>query len=710
MEISIANIELFSHNKNLSERQPNKGVGAAFFGYYKTKFTESAKWYQYPVWLLMLLRFISVSFLSFLLLAPVLKSIFKKVEKPVIVLAMDNSESILLSKDSAFYRKELPKKLEELTAKLSGDYDVRLFSFGSKVSEKPNINFKEKSTDIAKVYDEAYNRFYNQNIGAVITLTDGITNQGQDPEFSAQRFNAPFYFVALGDTHHPRDVAIRNVRYNQVVYSGNIFPIQIQLGANGYKGKNVQVKVSNKGNVLFSESVAIDKRNFYKEIEAKIEAKSNGMQHYVIEVSHLDGEITFQNNVYDVFIDVLDSKKKILIVAESPHPDVAALKKSIERNQYYEVKSYVYSDFVHDIGLNAEKLRNYQLVILHQLPGVQNNASQLTSLLKENEIPVLFILGSQTSYPNFNSIDAGLNVMSNGGRLNDVFGSLNTQFGLFTLSEELSRNMAEWPPLVAAFGDYKADDRQNIALYQQIGKVKTEMPLLMFAANKNQKTGILCGEGIYKWFMADYAKNQNFKASDEIIDKTVQYLSLKSDNRLFRVRTSHTVFYEDDRVSFDAEAYNSSYEPQKDAVIGMEIINEKGKAFTYTFQPKGNAYSLDAGFMPPGIYAYKSSTKLNGKTYNLAGEFMVKAVQLEHLETTANHQLLRNISKQQSGKVVYPKDILSLADEIEKNENIHSLAYMQTDLLELINFKWLFFFVLIIMSAEWFLRKYFGGY
>ena len=50
-------------------------------------------------------RFMVVSLLAFLLLSPLIRTIFREVEKPVIIIAQDNSQSILTGTDSASFRK-----------------------------------------------------------------------------------------------------------------------------------------------------------------------------------------------------------------------------------------------------------------------------------------------------------------------------------------------------------------------------------------------------------------------------------------------------------------------------------------------------------------------------------------------------------------------------------------------------------------------------
>ncbi|RYD73341.1 MAG: hypothetical protein EOP53_20280, partial [Sphingobacteriales bacterium] len=429
------------------------GAAYAYFTYRKNSISlHSEKWFGWPVWLLAMLRFLSVSILAFLLLSPVVRSIFKKVEKPVVIIATDNSQSVLLNKDSAYYKKELPKAIDDLKNKLAEKYDVRNYTFGNEINDNAKLDFRDKQTDISGLYDNLYQTFYNQNIGAVITLTDGIYNRGQNPLYIAEKFNSPFYTVALGDTQPRNDVLIKDVLYNRIVYTGNFFPLQIALRAKGYSSKTGNITVSHKGKTVFTQNVSFSNNNFYTEVGARVEATAPGLQLYHIEISRQQNEVSYVNNSFDVFIDVLDSRKKILMVSYSPHPDVAALKNSIERNAFYEITNALYSDLAKNALATPEKLKNYQLAILHQLPSTDQNASTLITNLKEAGVPIWYILGNRTSINQFNTLETGLQISGNGSRLNESGGYINNGFSAFTLSENLGKNMQAWPPLLTPFG------------------------------------------------------------------------------------------------------------------------------------------------------------------------------------------------------------------------------------------------------------------
>jgi len=84
------------------------GAGGAFFLYFKTKRNDLKPWIMK---LMVVLRFLSITIISFLLLSPLIKKITETTEKSIIIIAQDNSLSVTSGKDSSFYRKDYRSKL-----------------------------------------------------------------------------------------------------------------------------------------------------------------------------------------------------------------------------------------------------------------------------------------------------------------------------------------------------------------------------------------------------------------------------------------------------------------------------------------------------------------------------------------------------------------------------------------------------------------------
>ncbi len=653
------------------------------------------------------LRFFTISFLAFLLLSPLIKSYLREVQKPIIVLAQDNSQSILLNKDSTYYKTDYLKSLEQLKNTLSEKFDVKFYSFGKTLNENPSITFSEKQTNISTLLDAVYDKYEGQNLGAVILASDGIFNQGSNPIYSHKKLKTTMYTVALGDTALPRDVLIKKVRSNAIAYLGNSLPVEIEAAAYGYYGSNFILTVMHNGQTESVQTIVSNASRYSKTIPLNFDAKAKGMQRYTISISRQQGELSYLNNVKDVFVDVIDGRQKIMILANAPHPDLGAIKNAIETNQNYEAQIVYLNELPVDI---ITKLRAYSLMVLHQIPSMDNSTKKIFEALDIMKIPRLYILGSQSNLSVFYSLNEGLSIGNNRGSTNDALPRMNKDFNLFTLSDETQNTIIKFPPLQVPFGNYNATGDAHILFQQQIGATLTEMPLILFTNKNDYKVGIICGEGIWRWRLQEYAQTESQSASNEVLTKTIQYLSAKDDKRLLRISSTQKTFEENENVLFDAEVYTPSYELTNEPEVSFKITNEEAKTFDYQFSKSGKTYHLDCGILPVGSYHYLASTQTGGKAENVSGQFTVVPLQAEFTETVANHQLLASLSDLHQGKLFYPKEMQNIADEIMANETIKPISYAHQRLEDLINLKWIFALLLLTLTAEWFLRKREGGY
>jgi len=85
---------------------PLAGLVYAAAFYYKD--TRTAEMHPALKWAMTSLRFLLVTFLVFLFLSPLIRSAKNTVEKPIVIIAQDNSASIVAGKDSAFYKHTYP--------------------------------------------------------------------------------------------------------------------------------------------------------------------------------------------------------------------------------------------------------------------------------------------------------------------------------------------------------------------------------------------------------------------------------------------------------------------------------------------------------------------------------------------------------------------------------------------------------------------------
>ena len=97
--------------------------------------------------LLISLRFIFLSFLFLLLFEPIIFQLIEKKEKPILVFAQDNSESILNNKDSLFIQTAFKDSIKDLLNELNNKFEIIPYSFGQEAKENNIYNFNESITN-----------------------------------------------------------------------------------------------------------------------------------------------------------------------------------------------------------------------------------------------------------------------------------------------------------------------------------------------------------------------------------------------------------------------------------------------------------------------------------------------------------------------------------------------------------------------------------
>ncbi len=651
--------------------------------------------------LLAALRFIVVSCLAFFLLSPVLIHYKNETQKPIIILAHDNSESLLNNNDSPFYKNEWQKQWRDIKAKLSNDYDVQYLTFGNKIQNIDSLKFNEKRTHFSQLFTYINSTYSKQNIGAVVIASDGNYNKGTNPTY--QTINKiPFvYTIGIGDSTLRKDAMVKEANANAIAYLGNEFPIEINLSAYECEGKNTNLNVSIDGKSIHNQTITFNQKSYFQTINVFAKAEEAGTKHLVISLNPIDGEYTNRNNKKDLFIEVIDGREKILLTYSTIHPDIGAIKNAISSNANYEVISKSIEE------LKTSELNQYNVAILLGLPSFANNAKDLIANCKNNQIPIWCITNTSTNINQLNSISSSGRIDRNSNRTNQTQAITNSNFNTFTLDDNTQKTLTELPPLISPYGQYFFTDESSTLCFQRIGSVSTKYPLWCMNNENGYKSAYLFGEGFWRWRLQDFVLNNNHEATNELVSKTIQYLTTKEDKRKFRVYPNKEVLDEDEALKFIAELYNNNYELISDKDISLILTNQENKNYNYMFSPNGKTYSLNIGTMPAGNYSYKA--QVNGSSEKITGKILIKPLQIENTDHQADFHLLRQISNKHNAQFYFPNQIEALINHIKNNTQITSTSYKEKQINDLIQLKWIFYLLLALLSIEWFSRKYQGG-
>ncbi len=647
-------------------------------------------------------RFVLSFFLMFLLLGPIVKQISNLFEKPMFVLVYDNSASVREATDSVT-RTRLIEKFNATASMLrEKGYDVKITDLEGAEVEKPS--FKGHVSDLSRALKKISNQFESNQVGGVILASDGIYNEGISPLYNT--YNYPVYTLGVGDTTQRTDILIRDVAYNKIVYQGNKFPLRVEVLVKNIDNQSINVSVSRRGKVL-EQQTKTSTGDELLTYNFQPLAEEQGIQKLDIQVEVKEGEFNTRNNRSTVFIEVVEGKKKILVIASSPHPDIKALREVVDKNPNYEFLLHIPG--VEEQTATALRSEDIDLAIFHQAPDIRGKTRELFQQFVNSKTPLFLIVGSQTDLLQVARQNMPVKFESAPRDYDEVIPGANPAFSQFLISTETNSIIPNYPPVSVPFGKMKTPGTAMPVLYQRVGSVMTEKPLLYVDIQDSRKIGVMLGEGLWRWKLNEFDRFENTTAFDEVFSKLIQYLSTGEDKRKFRSYPVKQEFSDTEAAVFESQVYNDIFEPVFGNTINIELTSDSGKKtkYTYTTSPGNTRYQI--GGLQEGIYRYVSGTMLNGKEERVRGEFAVVQRQAELQNLTADFDLLRKISTNTGGKFYPLSSVDAMQADLQRTEP-KSVIHTEESYKSLINLKWVFWLAVMLVSLEWFARKFFGSY
>ncbi len=536
-----------------------------------------------------------------------------------------------------------------------------------------------------------------------MVVSDGIYNNGLSPLYLPLR--VPVYTLGVGDTTERADLVLKQIDYNRIVYQGNKFPLRAEVGVVGLPNTEVVVTVLQQGKILKQERKNTGTKSLI-DFDFQLDAAAQGTQRLEVRVESVPKETNLKNNRASAFVEVVEGKKKILMIARSPHPDIKALREVVEKNSNYEF-------IVHIPGLMEADPSLLQpgkvdLIIAHQSPDTDNRTTSILSSFLKAKASALIIIGGKTILKMLPTVGIPLTFETNTQR-DEVQAVVNPGYHDLGFSDDLNTNISRFPPVQVPFGKFTFPVTAKAVLNQRIGSVVTERPLLYTMEEDRQKVAVLMGEGIWKWRLSEFQETEKTNSFDELFSKLLQYLSTQDDRRKFRSFPLQHEFTSDGPVVLESQVYNDLFEPIYGNTIDIELRDEQGKVTTYRYVtgPGNTRYRI--GGLKEGVYRYKASTDLKGKKEEVRGEFLITEQNQEQQNLTADFGLLRTLADNTGGQFYKLADAKKLAADLSKTD-AKSRIHSDETFNPLINLKWVFFVLLALVSLEWFVRKYMGSY
>jgi len=353
--------------------------GLLSFLMYKKNIKTSWKFY-----FMAFLRFISLLIVFVSIGTLVLTTEIEVKVKPKLIVAFDQSSSMLLNTDFS----KLESVFNEINnSKLSASYQIKNIGFGEFISEIDTLKFNEPRTSLEDL-ENSLNLLLTKK-DKVILVSDGNINKGSSYVFN-KKHNYTLDVIGVGDTIFDPSISISKINYNKKVIVGNSFPLEIFIKTTNFSGE-VKLEVSDKRKIILTDNISIlpnadtEQRMRHSIL---LKSSSEGIHVYKIKLSSKNDESIFDEKF--ITVKFIKNRGVVFIKYSNLNPDISLFKREFTERNYKVVTTRN--------SISKKEIKKYDLFI------------DFDSSLKGNiDLPIILVNSSyKKTNNNWNKLDSGL--------------------------------------------------------------------------------------------------------------------------------------------------------------------------------------------------------------------------------------------------------------------------------------------------------------
>ncbi len=704
--------------------------------------------------LLMTLRALSAMLLVLLLFEPILSLTRKKADKPVVAVLIDQSASMGLvdqsdtlpvrrggsaSRTQARLRGQAGDPLRgkvdrrqvlqsllqsDVFRRRSDEYEMVFYPFAAQLQEGTSsppdtLHADGDGTDIRGALDELKKKLTDRYFAAVVLLSDGANNLGENPARYASEYGVPIHAVGIGDPSEQRDVLISNFVTNEIAYAGAQIPVEVYIKSSGFEGRRLPVNLTQGNRTLDSKVVELSGGGLEQRVRLLFTPEQEGLFKYEIKLPKLEGELTDVNNTRPFYVKVLKSKLDVLMVAGGPSADFNFLKRSLAADQNVAVQAFVEKDgqFYGRASMpTAEELAKSDAVILLDFPrrtSAPESITRIKSLLAAGK-PLFLIFGKNVDLDKLWQLSDFLPFSAKPAKGSErvVYAAVLPQgmhHPIFRLSEDEVENRERWlelPPIFTILNYAPLHPSAQSLAASDVNRSpdarRQSLPIIVCQTSGKRKSATVLAYGLWRWDLLMTGVGKSSEAYHRFLQNTIRWLVSQEDSKPVRIAANKEVYRSGEKVKFTAQVYFEDFQPVDGAEVVVQVrdVNE-----TFELSLKGiggGRYEGSLEVLQGGDYEFTGSAHLQGRVLGRdQGKFSVEEFNLEFQDTRMNEELLRRIAEESGGAYFTPEEVSRLSERLQFNEKFVVIK----NEWEIWNKTPLLITCILLLSAEWLIRK-----
>lgn len=644
----------------------------------------------------------------------------------------------------------------DLLAKLSQKYTLRVFTFDEKVTEEPlapdpktgKITLPEakgKITQLGQAMREVSGKLQGLPVAGMLVFTDGASNKGEAPEFTAQKLGEkkiPVFPVGLGATDIV-DVEVQDCNAPDLLFKDDEIAIRVTFASTALEGARVPVILKMRNDKGESKEVGkgeITCANDRFTQEFTIKPPEVGDFILSIEAQEQANEFFTENNKLEKRVRIIDDAIRILIIVGNPSWEYRYLKGFLNSDKRIKTKVLMRSadkdrvasddEFLRSLPKYEDLKKEYDCVIMNNISADYFTGNQLQDIcnyVREDGGALIMIsatCGTPGTFVNtpleevlpvkLKKIpeDPALDLADTFTHGYDLALTREGRYHVITrLTPITDDNVALWGQLPKQYWYYTGIERLRpaaVALVEhataknQAGRI----PLVAIQRYGKGQALFLGFNSIWRW---RYKVGNRY--SNRFWGQTIQFMGLPHRmGSLKRVQfeTQGRDFTAGEEIPLTVTVMNQDFVPISADMITLVAKRTDDDADTPESE-REKTFDLRTDKDKQGVFGgnivlRKGNWKLTVRNYENEENIIlgIKEPQLEFVHPARQAKVLEKVAANSGGKVVEFKDlwnIINYLNEYPKPTRVRNEFDLWNILAALV-------IVVLTTGAEWVLRRY----
>lgn len=693
--------------------------------------------------LLATLRMIFLGLVIAIFLQPVVVLTLEKEVPRTLPILLDRSGSMSLRESDGVSRLQKAQGVfaspggQEMLRSLKEDMRVPTFTFqGSSLREweeheLPLVAAGEK-TAVGEAVRKVLERYRGAPLAGVLVVSDGGQNSGVSLGAVARQLKesgVALYTVGVGDSKM-RDVAVEEVEVREVLLADDAVPVTVKLRAQGMRGDSGRIVFSLSGVDVAEEKVRIEADGL-QQVTTLFVPKQEG--EYVMEARfEVDNgvEALAENNTGRAGLRVVDRRLKVLLLDQAPRWEFKYLEAMLLRERRVDLSCFLFegdrevaripgSPYLEQFPARAEDLFDFDLILLGDIDprlltedrlsllgdyvataggaltviaGKRFMPSAFARTELEQLLPVEFAGASLGSAKSLSARPLRLNLTPAG-----------RESVMLRLGDEPEASEALWsnlPPIYWAAGVQRAKPAAEVLLTRPDQDSATGVAPVLALHRYGAGEVLFVGTDNFWRFRRNVGDRYHTILWGQIIQRMAGARLLTEAPRV-TLRSNGRHFEQGDRVQVYARLFTASWDPREDERVEAVLAagddpDRREDVILRAIPSQAGMYRAELSAGPPGNYRLAVA---GDEIATL--DFTVADNNREYARASLNEGLLRDLSRDTGGAYLPLARLKELPAAItDRSARLTSLRE-----IELWSSPLLFGLIILILAAEWIVRK-----